>query len=284
MLSLRISIISLLISSSSGFSQNPEDFIATGEKLENYSIKINPDHKLKVVKEINHFIIKEYYSQDWLDIREDLDNFHFIDYDFDKDLDIIFYGFIGGEPQGTIFFENIDNKYNQAFLETGYISEIKLDKESKNLHFKVKEPPCCVDVVEALKVYTVDFKSSERRFTLNHRYHYLTGTKLPDKFIAPAKFRVLNQHYKLRSSPIVDDSPADPDIYYSLGGNVAAIYPKGSNGIAISSYVDSTDRIWWFVIMNDNSSTLQTEIHDMDFDSSFYRCGWMSSRYLEKLE
>ena len=266
------------------FAQDPDAFKKSGEGLDKVSSTLPKDIKLKIVKSLNHFIIKEIYSQDHMDLEKDLNNFTFVDYDSDHDLDIIYYGPIGGEPLGTIFFMNSDNSYGSEFLSVGQVKEIKIDNTSQQLYFKMIESPCCADIVEGTVLYQVDFSKPERVFTTLNRYHYIAGTGKPTDFIAPLKFKILNPQYKLRHSPEIDDTPLDPNSEFNLPGNVIAEYSAGASGTAIASKTDATGKVWWFVIMDYNSTPIRTIIHDMDSKSKFYTCGWLSNRYAEKLE
>lgn len=258
------------------FGQNPEDFKKLGESPSALSSTLPKDVKLKIVKGLDHFIIKEIYSQDEMNVEKDLGNFAFIDYDEDHDLDIIYYGALREGRLGTVFFMNKDNTYSAEFMAFGEVSELKLDEQYQQLYFKLIEPPSSSDLVEGMSLYQVDFSKAERAFISGNRYHYVTGMGKVTNFIAPIKFKISNPQNKLRYSTVIDDTPLDPSMESSLPGNVIAAYAAGASGTAIATKTDKAGNVWWFVIMDANAEPTATILNDMGTKSKFYRCGWMS--------
>ena len=98
----------------------------------------------------------------------------------------------------------------------------------------------------------------------------------------PIAFETINEKYTLRLTPKLDNET------YFWGtdeqGNSIAIFPIGSTGTAMAENVDETGRIWWFVRMNNNKGNIGMFMHG-DNNEEPYRCyGWMSSRYLKRIE
>ena len=65
-------------------------------------------------------------------------------------------------------------------------------------------------------------------------------------------------------------------------GNIIAEYPKNSEGIALAEEIDQTGKKWWFVLMYNNITPLNTVLyHGNNNESPYFSYGWMSHNFLE---
>ena len=106
----------------------------------------------------------------------------------------------------------------------------------------------------------------------------------PGKAISRALFKTITEEYKLRLEPFINDTSTSsyPEL---VQGNTIAIYPKESLGYALSQQQDDTGRIWWFVIMKNNLKPISSVMYSGFYENDdYYSCGWMSSRFLKKIE
>jgi hypothetical protein len=88
----------------------------------------------------------------------------------------------------------------------------------------------------------------------------------------------------LRVQPEINNSYNNLPEDEIIDGNTAAIFPIDSRGFAIAEETDDTGRVWWFVIMENNESLIKSNLYPGNNKVMGYRTlGWMSSRYVRKL-
>lgn len=126
--------------------------------------------------------------------------------------------------------------------------------------------------------------------------YFFEETEFPQKITMNKPFRVVNDKYNLRMTPLIDNR-TDLD-YSSEGqiGNVILELAKGDEGIALADYEDETGRVWWFVRVKNNINKSLDQFYYIDakgerynlekgyettFDKPMY--GWISSNYIENL-
>jgi len=108
-------------------------------------------------------------------------------------------------------------------------------------------------------------------------------TTFPDTMNIFIPFKVSSEKYNLRLSPEIDSTTDyfGRDFY----GNEIAEYPKGSLGYALAEKKDSSGRIWWFVLMTNNIIPIRSFYPRWEgAPIKYFSIGWMSSKYLERLD
>jgi hypothetical protein len=127
-----------------------------------------------------------------------LAHIHYIDFDVDGQVDVIYDGFGPGFPSlaGFVFFKN-DGAHLQLFLKlTGQIVELQQDKEGAVVGFVRYRPGCCGNVVNTLDSWTYTsetersphknsdwgpfFREGTDNFVRTDSMSFLRGTKLPN--------------------------------------------------------------------------------------------------------
>jgi len=215
------------------------------------------------------------------DLDTYLDNFYLIDLDNDNDLDLVYHGWSGAESNCIRFFINKNGEYvNSAFVWGDLIAVT--EKESKNFVMHVNLPSCCGNFeTRNYKIKTIVRKDSLQLKLLEVKIHH-DFTKAPEKlFDSPIEFKVTNDPYHLRVTPEIDSInqffPGERPF-----GNFYLTYRTGDIGKALGKHTDNTGRVWWYVEMEANKRYSRIEDNDMIVYPKFI--GWMSSRYLEKIE
>ncbi len=242
------------------------------------------DVKLKIINEINDELITEINNSALNSIKGVISNFHVIDFNFDGYKDVIYHGFAGTESDRTVFFINNQGNFTKILDLFGEIVEMRRDEPYLPLSFKLIDYPCCENYTYSVETYvpTLDVKGNFR-FKLSNKINYIRGTEFPLQFYdKPILFNVVNEKYALRSSPVIDSTSSND--FIDMEGNAIAEYTKGTIGIALADKEDNTGRIWWFVIVFNNTKPLNTIFHSGNNPGDYYSFGWMSSRYLEKIK
>lgn len=209
-------------------------------------------------------------------------NFHFVHINNDNLVDIIYYGFAGSESNRTIFLENVSGNFEIRFDLFGEIITMKKDLNTKSLSFHIINYPCCAGYTYHIEEYSYYYQT--KRILLDKKVAFIDKTEFPKERTINKKFETINEYYRLRSAPIVNNTNRDRYADHDGIGNIIAEFEKGTKGYAIAESVDDTGRIWWFVIVSNNSKTKSSIFHSGDNnDSSYEFAGWMSSRFVKEL-
>lgn len=203
-------------------------------------------------------------------IQENINNFHIMDFNADGKLDMIYYGFAGAESNKTIFFINKKGTYKKILSIYGDIINMNREAIYLPVSFQLMDYPCCENTTYSLKTYVSNTKNGTFKFDCISNINYVEKTEFTADFENnPIPFEVLNEGYKLRSSPTIDN-------------NVVSTYKKGSLGICLATKEDA-DRVWWLVIMFNNIEPTTTILDEGNNKGKYYSIGWMSSRFLKEV-
>jgi hypothetical protein len=219
--------------------------------------------------------------------QENLENrFTIADFNNDGLDDIIYFGYIGGsESEFVVFFQRTENGFKEILKVAGYPVEVSKPNLIKNLHFTIKNYPCCADIVSVIESYAPLEISNEFKYIVQSKYAFidLKISIFPETFFEkPIHFKTLQEKYTLRFVPEINDSTF---YHIDIQGNSAGIYPKGSIGVALSEKKDSTGRVWWFVYMKNNLKPIEDNLHKgSNNEQPYYSFGWISSRYIEEIK
>ena len=240
---------------------------------------ITKEEKLKLINELEPTFKHLSTYENWQE--KVLDDFHFIDLDNDKDLDLIFTGWSGGEPDCVRIYNNTNGKYQEVFEVYQEITKIEFtDKKLSRL--LIHDPGCCAAYIEFDEDYSFQVNKDDFKSKIINRTALLYPTEEPkDKFGDRIPFEVLNDKYYLRLTPKIDtvDQVFAEDIQ---SDNVIAEFKKGTKGIAYAQMTDDTGRVWWFVEIDPKDKPIKSFFYDIDEKPTKVK-GWMSSNYLKKL-
>lgn len=218
------------------------------------------------------------------DLDQNLSDFHFLDYDFNGIIDIIYSGYGGIDSMRTLIFElGKDGYYHSTFNKIGELINIVKYSVYTPVSLVLRDVECCGGNQIVYEVYHLSREKSQSKYVLSAKYSSFRQTDIPkDIFDKPILFKVVNEKYYLRLNPFLNKSQEyNEDLH--IDGNIVQSYTYGSNGYAIAKKIDLTGRVWWFVIMLNNLNKKGAISEGSNNDVHNYSIGWMSSRYLKKL-
>lgn len=205
-------------------------------------------------------------------------DFHFIDFDRNGIIDILFQGNINGSEYVLIWHNNRTD-YSLVVQEKGHIYQSNLCQNEQALIFSVWQNACCGRNICVNTQYDCICTNNTSFFYTASKSLIYKGTFLPGKLISrPTAFHLDGIGY-LRTQPYVDDSKKNGSNYAWLG-NTLGMYAPNATGTIYAETQDEKGNFWYFVRMNNTSNTLihsdrfvhQNEISDAN--QCFYY-GWI---------
>jgi hypothetical protein len=147
--------------------------------------KLTKEEKLKLVGVLQpHFEYLASYDT-WKE--EALDSFYFVDLDNDKDLDVVFTGWSGGEPVCVRILNNKKGKYSEVFEAYQEITRLEFT-DNKLSWISIHDPGCCAAYIAFDEDYSVNVKNDDFKFNLKNRTALLYPTEEPKEKIGTNKF------------------------------------------------------------------------------------------------
>ena len=213
---------------------------------------------------------------------------HFLDLNGDKLPDVVFEGESGGEAQLIEIYLNTGKGYKYVFSSGQGIEKIDW-RDNRLYRLYIRDWGCCEDQLNTNKIYQLSYdKQDAPKFVQIYQSYFLRETIYPDSmFPTPIRFQVLNDRYKIRFSPAVDDTTKQDWLLpsASLRGNNIALLVKGAVGTALGKKTDATGREWWFVEMDEEyypaKSDVLLDADKLEFPTKVL--GWVSSRFVKTL-
>jgi hypothetical protein len=266
------------------------------ETLLDDSIKWNLINKISgnQFANINYLIEYEFISDEAKEkfISDELSSYHFIDYNNDDLLDIIYEGRMpkGIEKEVTVFFKNSGDSLNVALKILGKISSLNFE-DDKIVTFTTIEKPCCCGFSTFKTKYSLEnlnqgklceysaFKNGYTEYFSNYQECYLLekeaiGYFLQKESIVEHKEFVSKEDFYLTLKPEKisnTDNPGIADCTYTMNGNnQVGLFRKGSAGIIISTFKSIGNEDYYLVRIN-NSNNIQSIFKENDI----FIYGWM---------
>ena len=208
---------------------------------------------------------------------------HFIDLNNDGREDVIFEGQNGAEAQQVHVFINTNNGYKMTFSTMQGV--IKMDfKNNKLSKLYIDDWGCCDAYILFHKIYEVTYTSSNLPvFKQIYQGACIEYGNQPKIFLdQPYRFEVLNEGYKIRYSPIIDDTSFERWSSEKPAGNTIGKLPKGAIGTALGRSIDKTGREWLYVEI-DEPFFPKNDILYLEEKFPTKLIGWISSRFINKL-
>jgi hypothetical protein len=237
--------------------------------------------KWQLINRIDSELIDEFNEYGYHAPINNLQNYHVIDFNSDGFYDIIYTGFLGGENEGVIFFQNYDNEILiEELSKYGTIIELWRDYNFSPVNFKLFDFSCCGGVIGSIETY-LPSSNNELGFhyELSYKLNFIQGTKFPNEFnISPVIFKITKEVQQLRCSPRIEDVEFND---HTLYGNVIAEYSIDTKGMALASEKDSESRLWWFVVIFNNSIPIRTKFNQGNNEGLYYSFGWLRNEFLK---
>lgn len=231
--------------------------------------------------DFQQYKLNERYTPTLSDLFEAL---HVIDLNNDGLKDVIFDGLSGGEPRLISIYINKGGYFDNVFDEYQQISNMEFNQGILS-RLQIKDWDCCAGINETYRLYDVAYVNNKFIFKPIEAYRYLKTTDLPSKYWSETKtVRILNDNYNMRLSPKIDNTT---EYYFELKpqlGNIIAQLPKRSIAVALAESIDETGRVWYFVAVPPFIRIRNSRILDFDDEIKSYKCGWISSRYVENID
>lgn len=211
---------------------------------------------------------------------------HFIDLNGDNMKDVIFEGQSSGEGQEIIIFINTGSSYKKVL--TAFQSVVKLEYQDKRVkRLFVYDWGCCAEYIYRYKIYEANYNQTQiPTFKEVYQGLFFNEGIIPDTFLEkPFRFEVLNEGYKIRIAPQIDDTTyqvwTEDSTKDALRGNTIARLTKGTAGTAIAEKKDKEGRVWLFVQIDEANIPKNSIIYLTDkFPTKLL--GWISSRFIKE--
>lgn len=205
--------------------------------------------------------------------------FHKYDLSGDGIDDVILSSYCGAmEIRNYIWIRKGDSAVFAGFIE-GTPLKFYRDNQSGPFLFIASEGWCCAGYVGSVSLYQLQENQGRFEYKIAKKVFEWGGVTIPEKRIVPVQFKVKSEKYSLRYSPEILNEPGEVTPRgEKFIGNIIAEFPRGSRGEAVAEYKDTTDRVWWFVLMDRDAKTITNHFYA---DEDGNKSGWMSSRYLE---
>lgn len=233
--------------------------------------------------------LREYKQFEWPFYNSEnyencLNSFHIVDFDQDGKKDIFYSGSNGGESNDITLMRKTESGFEEALSALGSIAYVSKKSSLTPMILAIEQYGCCMEMTNQFEIYHPIWNEGELKYELALKYGYTRESEFPKETIEPIAFATINDEYILRISPVIDDGTSKLEDN-RFPGNLLAVYPKGSLGTAIAESVDDTGRTWWFVIMRNNIEPISTILNDgANNSSAYYTMGWMSSRFVERID
>lgn len=204
-----------------------------------------------------------------------------VDLNDDNLADIIYQGPHMGEGAIVHIFLQTETGFKNVFTtQQGIVAVDWQDEKIDKLY--VKNWGCCADPNLTNSVYEVSSLNSEPKFNLIWKSVELRSfvTK-PKQSIRPIRFEIINEDYKLRANPWLDDLTKNEIL--GITGNTIGVLSSGTKGTAYAAAEDETGRVWWYVLIDKEYEMEDTYINYEYHESKPYLLGWISSRYVKQV-
>lgn len=219
-------------------------------------------------------IVKSYNAKE----ADILPYFHFIDFNNNGELDLLFDGKIGTQNYVFLFLKR-ENGYHVVLENKGTIIQANLPNEDNSLNLSIWHETCCNNYINSLSQWVCINTNNTSYFKLAAKSLIFRGTSLPHSRIkAPVKCTLITAS-NLRLEPFVDKQRRISS--NSLWeGNALGLYTVSATGTIYAEMRDKNNKFWYFVRMNNetgmhihsNRFTQEAE----DAENCFYY-GWINS-------
>jgi len=225
------------------------------------------------------------YNNEFRSKKDLIKDLHVYDFNADGKDDLIFTGMSGGEPNEIAFILNTASGFKLVFKTFQYIWNLELDHHKISTIY-IYDNGCCASYINFNKIYHADYTNKEPEFKLTYLTASVNISSFPQKFLSkPIYFETINDDYKLRLSPKINDIDTVGYGGELRKGNTIGLLARGTKGRTIATTKDNTGRIWWFVELNPESKIKESVFYeDEDSKKIAGKMGWISSRFVKVIK
>lgn len=274
-----------LFNASFGVSQQTDGFIYSSKRWEKVE---EPVHYEEHYYEVEHLFNDKGFLEIFRGFVVNVADFHIVDYNNDGHWDIVYDGLLNpSDGRQVIFFRGVCHDwcgYYELDIHLFGDLEYVILNSGNQFEFKITDHPDCDRNSVIEEKFVIKNKFDSCTFELIEKTARLVWTKVPEVFDHATKFEVQNEHYKLRTHPVFEDRSVNSPFVQNVLGNVVAEYPKGSKGVMLAEKKDVFGRMWWYVLMDNETnpeSDLINQGRNTQEQAKYY--GWMSAKYLRIL-
>ncbi len=205
-----------------------------------------------------------------------------IDINNDSQADIIYRGPSGGEPYLFKIFINQNGRFNKVFETMQGVVKVEWEDERLSKIY-AHDWGCCAEIRVINRVFDVEYNNNIPSIKQVFESVEVERMSKPIQFFKqPKEFKILNENYRLRMDPWIDDESIQfTDDYTERLGNTIGLLHKGQTGTAYAFRKDETGREWWYVTIKSNELK-DSVIYNEDLVDNVVHVGWLSSRYVEE--
>ncbi|MGZ5244723.1 MAG: hypothetical protein ACXWDO_08305 [Bacteroidia bacterium] len=234
-----------------------------------FEVKLSADKKAQIINKIKpHF---EYiFQNEFYQEYPFSEKIHILDLSGDKNLDVVFEGWSGGEPDNTQFFLNKNDDFVKVFDDFQYLKNLDFQKGVLS-SFTMLDFGCCAEYVWFETTYKVNQNFKVEKIIRKAIADFTDLPKSRNKI--PQKIYTKNSTI-LRSSPEINDTGLV--IYDVEGGNKIAEFPKSSQGYSWAEQSDKNGNKWLFVEMKP-AKKFKSQV----FENQNYIFGWVRKNDVE---
>jgi len=266
------------------------EFLLIQEKInwKQWEINLTDSIKVKKIYSLKHSSLK--YLNNSKMPSKILDHFHFVDFNFDGKIDILYTGnAIDGEGKKTFYWLNNGTDYKLIFETNSEIVKIDCIIPKVPISLYMKYEPYDPSVVYLVDIFNLEDQHETIIFNKSLSLCIVKKTQIPILFNLFIPFNIELQYASLR---LTAENDTTTDYFgFDNNGNEIAKYPKESIGYALYEKTDSYNCKWWFVVMVNNKKYIKENYHNW-YDITIHphlankilNIGWMNSKYLKKIE
>ncbi|GET23199.1 hypothetical protein [Prolixibacter denitrificans] len=216
----------------------------------------------------------------------DLNELHIVDVDQDGLKDILFSGEGGIDGGITEVYRSNGVSFECILSVIGKLCDVSTYQPGEKMVLRINNYACCGGFTNVFENYVLTLQGGKIKYSLQSKEEYVPEMVFPTVFFdRPIAFKIRNEEYKLRFSPVIDDT-TEIVRPFDAYGNTIDVYSKNTIGYAIAERKDVTGRIWWFVKIDNNTSGVHRDWNAVGDNNKepTYSLGWMSSRYLDLIK
>lgn len=226
-----------------------QGFFIKNSNIEKWYVENN-----KLANEVKKVLnLPEFYAvtKGKVSVEELLPSFHFVDFDNNGTLDLLFNGKIYNVFYVYVFYKKNDG-YLVSIGEKGSIVSANLPNEDYGLNLSIWKEGCCGDFINSFTQYACITTNNTSYFNVTNKSLAYRRTVLPSVRIdKPVSFKV-TAVTNVRSEPFVDDEKTIGG-KNSWKGNSIGMYPPNATGTIYAETRDNKNEFWYFVRMNNET-------------------------------